>query len=63
MIGIIHTYGRGANGGPEVEMRDAHTLTFQDGRCVYWRAYLDPEEALADAGVDPKTREAPRTGS
>jgi len=53
VVGLIHTYGRGPGGDPEVEMWDAHTLTFRDGKVAYWRAYLDPKEALADAGLDP----------
>jgi ketosteroid isomerase-like protein len=52
VVGLIHTYAKGDRGGPVVELRDAHTLTFRDGRVVYWRAYLDPKEALADAGLD-----------
>ena len=53
VVGLIHTYGRGPEGGPEIELRDAHTLTFRDGKVVYWRAYLDRHEALADAGLGP----------
>jgi ketosteroid isomerase-like protein len=34
-------------------MRDAHTVTFRDGKIIYWHLYLDPDEALADAGLDP----------
>jgi hypothetical protein len=43
-------------------MRDAHTLTFRDGKITYWRLYLDQAEALSDAGLDPAlalTRSAP----
>lgn len=52
VVGLIHTYLKGGSGGPVVELRDAHTLTFRDGKVVYWRAYLDRNEALADAGLD-----------
>jgi ketosteroid isomerase-like protein len=52
VVGLIHTYGRGTRGGIEVEIRDAHTWTFRDGKVIYWRLYLDRKEALADAGLD-----------
>jgi hypothetical protein len=39
-------------------MWDAHTLTFREGKLVYWRAYLDPNEALSDAGLDRRVGEA-----
>jgi ketosteroid isomerase-like protein len=52
VVGLIHTYGRGSRGGIEVEVRDAHTWTFRDGKVVHWRLYLDRKEALADAGLD-----------
>lgn len=52
VVGLIHTYAEGAGGDPIVELRDAHTLTFRDGKVVYWRAYLDRKEALADVGLD-----------
>ena len=43
----------GAGGNPEVEVRDAHAMTFRDGKIVYWRLYIDRAEALTDAGLDP----------
>lgn len=52
VVGLIHTYAEGDGGEPVMELRDAHTLTFRDGKVVYWRAYLDRREALADAGLD-----------
>ena len=54
VVALIRTYFRGEGGGPEVEVRDAHTLTFRDGKIVYWRLYIDPVEALTDAGLDPE---------
>ena len=58
VVGLLHTHGRGGRrAGLEIELRDAHTLTFRDGKVVYWRLYLDRTEALTDAGLDPeKTR-------
>jgi ketosteroid isomerase-like protein len=52
VVGLIHTYMRGRR-GMEIEIRDAHTWTFRDGKVVYWRLYLDQAEALADAGLAP----------
>jgi len=55
VIGLIHIagYGEGRRGGMGFEQRDAHVMTFKDGKIVYWRLYLDQAEALADAGLDP----------
>jgi limonene-1,2-epoxide hydrolase len=58
VVGLIHTAGRGEGrrGEMEVQIRDAHTMTFRDGKVVYWRLYLDRAEALADAGLDGRPR-------
>ena len=53
VVALNRTYFRGEGGGPEMEVRDAHTLTFRDGKVVYWRLYIDRTEALTDAGLDP----------
>jgi ketosteroid isomerase-like protein len=53
VVGLLHTYSRAEGGAPEVEVRDAHTMTFRDGKIVYWRLYIDRAEALSDAGLDP----------
>ena len=53
VVALIRTYFRGSGGGPEVEVRDAHTMTFRDGKIVYWRLYIYRTEALTDAGLDP----------
>lgn len=54
VVALTRTYARGEGGDPEVEMRDAHTMTFRDGKIVYWRLYLDRWEALTDVGLDPE---------
>jgi ketosteroid isomerase-like protein len=62
VVALLRTRGRGGRIDLEVEMRDAHTLTFRDGKITYWRLYLDQAEALSDAGLDPAlalTRSAP----
>lgn len=53
VVALMRTYFRGDGGGPEVEVRDAHTMTFRDGKITYWRLYIDRTEALTDAGLDP----------
>jgi ketosteroid isomerase-like protein len=53
VVALLRTRGKGERIDLEVEMSDAHTVTFQDGKIVHWRLYLDQSEALADAGLDP----------
>jgi ketosteroid isomerase-like protein len=52
VIGLLHTHFN--DGKRDVEVRDAHMLTFRDGKVTYWRVYLDQREALKDAGLDPE---------
>jgi ketosteroid isomerase-like protein len=54
VVALLHTHGKGERDDLEVELRDAHTVTFRDGKITYWRLYLDPAEALSDAGLDPE---------
>lgn len=54
VVALIHTHRRGERDDLEVETRDAHMITFRDGKITYWRVYLDQAEALADAGLDPE---------
>ena len=54
VVALLHTRGKGARIDLEVETRDAHTVTFRDGKIAYWRVYLDQAEALTDAGLDPE---------
>ena len=53
VVGVVQSRRSRSEDDAEVEMVEAHTFTFRDGRIVYWRAYLDPAEALADVGLDP----------
>jgi ketosteroid isomerase-like protein len=53
VVALTHTYARREGGDLEVEVQDAHTLTFKDGKIVHWRLYVDRAEALGDAGLDP----------
>jgi ketosteroid isomerase-like protein len=59
VVGLFHTYMRG-RGGMEIEIRDAHTWTFRDGKVVYWRLYLDQAEAMSDAGLTPSAESRSR---
>ncbi len=65
VVALIHTagYGVGRYGQMDFEQRDAHVMTFRNGKITYWRLYMDQAEALADAGLDPSLawhRRAPR---
>lgn len=53
VVALTHTRARGESGRPEVEVRDAHVMTFAGGKITYWRMYGDQEEALSDVGLDP----------
>ncbi len=53
VIAVLHTFACGEGGEIELYVRDAHIVTFRGGKVVHWRLYLDPDEALADAGIDP----------
>ena len=52
VVALTRTYARGPDGS-EIEVSDGHTLTFRDGKVVYWRMYTDRNEALADVGLGP----------
>ena len=53
VVALLHTRAESGRGGLQLEVRDAHVLTFRDGKIAYWRLYLDQAEALTDAGLDP----------
>jgi ketosteroid isomerase-like protein len=57
VLALIHTagHGHGRYGKMDVETRDAHVMTFLDGRITYWRLYVDQKEALEDLGLDPSS--------
>ncbi len=58
VVALLHTHAKGGQDDLEVEQRDAHTITFRDGKIAYWRLYLDQVEALTDAGLDPELASA-----
>lgn len=43
--------GRGQRSGVETTMHFAQVMRWRDGRCVYYKAYADRDEALAELGV------------
>ena len=57
VVGLIDAGGPGVGirGEMEVNFKSAHIMTFRDDQVVYWRLYDDQNEALADAGVEPRT--------
>jgi ketosteroid isomerase-like protein len=59
VVALLHTRAKGERVDLTVEQRDAHTITFRDGKIAYWRLYLDQGEALTDAGLDPELATAP----
>jgi ketosteroid isomerase-like protein len=58
VVALLHTRRRSERGNLDVETRDAHLITFRDGKITYWRLYVDQAEALEDAGLDPKLASA-----
>jgi ketosteroid isomerase-like protein len=62
VVALLRTRGRGERNDLEIEMRDAHTVTFRNGKIIHWRLYLDQGEALADAGLDPALARAAGDG-
>jgi len=61
VVALLHTYSEGERDDLVVETRDAHMITFRDGKITYWRLYLDQAEALSDAGLDPELASAGKT--
>ena len=57
VVGLIDTHARGSGtrGEMALNMRTAHCMTFRDGLITYWRLYVDHNEALADAGLPPRS--------
>lgn len=57
---LIHTtlYARGRHSGAEVEMPIAQLFEWRDGLLVYFKTYVDRDEALRDLGVSEAALEA-----
>jgi len=50
--GLVHTCASGRASGVDVDVRVAHVLTFEGGKCLRYVSYLDRDEALKVAGLD-----------
>ena len=51
VVATGHFRARGKTSGAKVESPAGWVVEFRDGKVVYMRAYLDPEEALEAAGL------------
>lgn len=60
VVALLRARGKAERHDLEVETREAHTVTFRDGKVVHWRVYLDQAEALSEAGLDPELATAGR---
>jgi ketosteroid isomerase-like protein len=58
VVALLHTHSKGERDDIEMDVHDAHTITFRDGKISYWRLYIDQAEALTDAGLDPELASA-----
>lgn len=50
-------HGRGRQSGAEVALPGAAVTKWRAGRCVYFKAYADRDEALGDLGVSENALE------
>jgi hypothetical protein len=50
-LAFVVLHGRGRRSGVETSMRLAQVMRWRDGLCVYWKYYVDREEALGELGV------------
>jgi ketosteroid isomerase-like protein len=55
VVAFLITHSRGRRSGVVLEVPVAHVLTFQQGRCVESVTYMDRDEGLRAAGLDPET--------
>src|SRR5262249_20756751 len=64
VVALVRTgaTGEGSLGEMDIELRDAHQMTFRDGKIVYWRLYLNQAEALTDAALDPSVADGHSQG-
>jgi ketosteroid isomerase-like protein len=51
VIAIGHLHGRGKESGIVTESPIVWSVDFEDGKVIRIREYLDPDEALEDAGL------------
>lgn len=60
VVVLIRWRGRGKGSGIEVEAEGAHVWELRDGKAVRWDIYRDRDEALAVAGLAPRSPDRPR---
>src|SRR3954471_20471755 len=51
LVSIQRARSKGWYSGIEVDTRFSYTWTFRDGRVVHFQSFLDPNDALAAAGL------------
>jgi uncharacterized protein len=56
VVVVLRMHGRGKESGVPVEERIAHLWTIRDDKAKSLQVYSDPEEALADAGIESAVR-------
>jgi ketosteroid isomerase-like protein len=52
-VALLRARGRGVAGGVPVEVAVAHVFTVRDGEPVEMRVFIDHEQGLREAGLDP----------
>ena len=52
VVAFVRTCARGRASGADVELRVAHVLTFEGGKCLGYVSYRDREEALKVTGLE-----------
>jgi ketosteroid isomerase-like protein len=55
-LAFIVLRGRGRQSGAEVVMPYAQVMRWRDGNCVYFKAYVQREDALTDLGMSEDAR-------
>ena len=53
VVVVLDQRMRGAHSGIDLTGRYAQLFRFRDGKIAYWRIYMNPDDALADAGIEP----------
>jgi uncharacterized protein len=54
VVALLNTRARGRESGAELDVPVAHVLLFREGKCVRYVSYMDRDEGLRAAGVDPR---------
>ena len=57
-LAYVVLHGRGSVSGADVVMPYAQVMRWGGGRCIWFKAYADREDAVADLGVSEEALEA-----